>query len=105
MAREHSHLALSPGLAASEARELRVAHWQSALDKFMREAGQTLEEAREAPKLAKWKLAVAARLRNEVGASIEWISSTLSMGKAGSLRSELSRQKSTIIHEIQQPSA
>jgi hypothetical protein len=80
-------------------------HWQTGLDKFMREAGQTLEKAREAPKLAKWKLALAARLRNEVDASIEWISSTLSMGKAGSLRSELSRQKSIIIHEIQQPSA
>jgi putative transposase len=105
LAKEHSHLALSPGLAASEARELREARWFGELNGLMREAGRSVEDAREAPKLAKWKLAVAARLRNEVGASVEWISSALSMGTGGSLRSALNRQKLTKMNKIHEYSA
>lgn len=91
LAREHSHLALSPGLAADEARSLRTAVWEAKLDELLREVGRTLAEVREARGSVPWKIQLAERLRRETGASVAWLAHTLGLGAASSARVYLSQ--------------
>ena len=91
VAKDYAHLALNPGLAAAEAREVRVASWVKHLDQLLLAEHRTLEEARESAKSAPWKAALAQKLRRSTGASVSWLAHTLHMGKPESARNYLSR--------------
>ena len=93
VARDHSHLAINPGLGAPEARALREAAWTARLEELLHEAKQSRETAAEAAKSAPWKVAMAVCLRRETGASIAWIATALAMGRPDSVRGYLSKQK------------
>lgn len=94
VAKDHSALALAPGLGAAEARALREARWQKSLDAALAKAGHTLEETRLAKRSAPWKLDLALKIRGESGASAAWLGEALGLGSAGSVRSLLSRRRS-----------
>ncbi|MBC8009209.1 MAG: transposase [Burkholderiales bacterium] len=91
VASDHAHLAIHPGLAAAEARALREQNWTACLARLLVEAGRTDEDAKSAAKSAPWKVALAARLRAEAGASITWISASLHMGNPNAVRGYLSK--------------
>ena len=93
VARDHAHLALNPGLGASEARALRESAWAARLDMLLGEAKRTLEEAKAALKSAPWKVELAGKLRQESGAAITWLAETLHMGSPDALRGYLSKMK------------
>ena len=91
LAAEHKNMALTPGLAAKEARALREAQWRELLDKQLRETGRTQTEALAAPKTASWKLELAKSVRTESGASVAWLTRELGLGAEGTARSMMSR--------------
>ncbi len=91
LAKDHAHLAINPGLAAAEAREMREAGWGTKLEQLLTTEKRTLDEARESPKSAAWKVALALKLRQETGASVAWLANVLHMGKPESVRNYLSR--------------
>ena len=91
LAREHAHLALTPGLGAEEARELREARWREVLRQHLRLAGRSREDARASAKTAPWKLHLAQRTRDECGAAITWLAQELNLGAEGTARSSLSK--------------
>ena len=102
LATEHNSMALTPGLAAQEARSLREARWRQLLDLKLRQARRTQAEALAAPKTAMWKLQLAQAVRTESGASIAWLTNELALGAEGTARSMMSRLRKD---KIQQYSA
>jgi len=91
LAREHAHLALTPGLAADEARVLREARWRVVPGQQLQSAGRTQEQAQASAKTAPWKLRLAQRVRDECGAAITWLARELDLGAEGTARSLLSK--------------
>lgn len=100
VAKDHAHLAISPGLAATEARALREARWQECLSRLLSEAGRSLEAAHIEAKSAPWKRELAGRVRQEAGASWVWLAENLRLGKPSTARSYCSRARSVQQHEI-----
>ncbi len=93
VASDHAHLALNPGLGATEARALREAVWTARLEALLADAKQSRETAAREAKSAAWKVSLASRLRKETGASIVWMSQELSMGSPDAVRVYLSKHK------------
>jgi hypothetical protein len=91
VAKDHAALALTPGLAAAEAKALREARWQECRDALLAETKKTEADLREATFSAPWKIELAARVRKASAASAAWLAENLVMGKADSVRSYLSR--------------
>ena len=91
VARDHAALAFTPGLVAHEVRELAEVRWTAALEQHLATERRTEEDCAREPKSAAWKIALAASLRQESGASIVWLARRLHMGKPESVRSYLSR--------------
>lgn len=102
LAAEHKSMALTPGLAAQEARALREAQWRELLDTKLRATGRAQAEALAAPKTALWKLQLAQSVRTESGASVAWLTRELGLGSEGTARSMMSRLRN---NKIQQNSA
>ena len=94
LAASHAHLALDPGMAADEIRELKHARWAATLEHMLQESGKTLSQVKSDPKGAPWKRTMADRMRRETGASHRWIAEALCMGSPNSVRSYLSRARS-----------
>jgi hypothetical protein len=92
VAKDHAHLALNPGLGATEARALREAAWMARLETLLAEAKRTLADAEAAPKSESWKVELAAKLRQDSGAPIAWIARTLHMGSPNAVRGYLSKR-------------
>jgi REP element-mobilizing transposase RayT len=86
LAREHAHLALSPGFAQEEVREVQAERWQRALEVALRESGRTPAELASAPKSAPWKRALARQLRDTVAPPYRWLAGKLWMGQPSSVR-------------------
>jgi putative transposase len=95
LAKEYGHLALNPGLAQSEVRELREAAWAAALASGLRALGKTSADLVTKPKSPTWKIALAQRVREESGASLTWLADALQIGRPETLRSYLYRQRLT----------
>lgn len=98
VASDHAHLAIQPGLAAAEARALREQSWTACLARLLVQAKRykakrTDADAQRDAKSAPWKIALAARLRAESGASIIWIAASLHMGNPNAVRGYLSRHR------------
>lgn len=95
VAKDHATLALTPGLAAAEARTLREASWQARLNAVLAKEGRTSEELREARRSAPWKLELAVSVRDSCGASAAWLGEAMHLGKSDSVRSLLSRHRTS----------
>lgn len=94
IARDHAHLALAPGLAASELAELKAARCEAELEKLLHAAGKSEADARDDFYSAPWKVAIAAALRQTTTASNRWIAEKLHMGAPNSVSQYLSRRLS-----------
>lgn len=97
IAKEHQHLALHPGIAVEEIRELKHARWISALEIALGQLGRSADSLREDRKGAPWKRALASQLRLEVGAPHSWLAEYLSMGSPNSVRAWLNQNKNVQI--------
>jgi hypothetical protein len=91
LAREHARTRLAPEWAVDELNSFRLDLWQRELAAGLAEAGRTLPEAANGPKISAWKLDLARRLRCTAAAPYRWIAATLNMGAASSVRAEISR--------------
>lgn len=91
VAKDQAALAVSPGLAAAEAKVLREARWQACVDSLLADTKRTNDDLRAAALSAHWKIELASRVRRLSGASAAWLAEKLVMGKAESVRSYLSR--------------
>lgn len=91
VAKDHQHLALNPGIAAQEVRDLKHARWEKALEAALQDTGRTEAMLQNSPRSAGWICDLALRLRREVGASPVWLADHLNMGSPDSMRSLLSR--------------
>ncbi len=92
VAKDHAHLALSPGLEAGELKDLKEAHWSQVLESELKRAAKTARAVTDSPGSAPWKIAVARKLR-QAGAGYAWITAALQMGKASSVRAYLCQKK------------
>ena len=63
------------------AREIRTAQWESALGDCLRRLGKVSAEAGREPKSARWKAAVALRLKETTQAGNRWLTERLDMGR------------------------
>lgn len=93
IAKEHRQLAVTPGIAAEEVRELKHARWSVALEHALKNAGRESASLSEGRKGAEWKRELAAELRRGVGASHAWLAEHLHMGSANSVRAWLNQGK------------
>lgn len=91
VAKDLAVLAFTPGLAAAEARELAEARWSACLERQLSAARRTIEEVQQGPRSAAWKVALAAEVRRESGASVIWLAAKMQLGKAESARNYLSK--------------
>jgi putative transposase len=98
IAKDHQHLALKPGLALHEARELKHVRWAEALSHALKELGRTSESLSEGRKGAEWKRQLASQLRARVGASHAWLAENLHMGSPNSARAWLNQPNRRNMH-------
>jgi len=76
--------------------------WQAKLEEHLRDAERTQAEIESAGKGADWKVEIALRLQQELGASVVWLAETLSLGKPASARVYLyrARRNKFTIHDM-----
>jgi REP element-mobilizing transposase RayT len=86
VARDHVHLAATPDLPQAEIRDLREARWSLQLQQLLPLWGKNPEDLKCAPAGVVWKVELAARLRQEAGASYSWIARNLNTLRPASLR-------------------
>jgi REP element-mobilizing transposase RayT len=91
IAKEHAQLALNPGLEREEVREMRELTWEQAVADGLRAAHRTEEQLNTRPMSQPWKLELADHVQRKAGASVAWLAARLKLGRADSLRSQLSR--------------
>jgi REP element-mobilizing transposase RayT len=92
LAKDHAHLALSPGMEAREVRMLREERWHQALAGVLAAAGVADHEIAAGTVGWSKKLEIAADLKREVGAPYGWIARTLKISNAASLRMQVHRR-------------
>ena len=93
IAKEHAHLALHPGLAKEEVRELRTAKWELSVESALAEMGRSESELESQPRKQPWKIDLAARILTGSVAPIPWLAERLKLGKPATLRSYLYRAR------------
>ncbi len=93
LAKEFAQRALSPGLAAEEARALREGAWESALAQALAGEGRSEADLKEAGKTAAWKVDLALRVRQNSGASVTWLAKRMELGTADTARCQISLAK------------
>jgi REP element-mobilizing transposase RayT len=91
LARKYAHLALEPGLMADETRELKESCWRDELDAALRHFGKCEADLLPLSASSRWKIEVAARLRQKVAAPYSWIARELRFGNLTTLRSRVRR--------------
>lgn len=94
LAEKYATLSLDPGRSAAELHSFRESRWANELNRLLEESGRTAREAVESPKGASWKVAIAAELRQRVGAPVKWIARSLSMGSPDAVRGYLFQYRS-----------
>lgn len=96
LAHDHAHRALSPGLAAQELVELKLACCEQALDALLGSSGKTLADAAKERKGVVWKVNIARKLRASTPATNRWIAEKLCMGAPNSVSQYLSDTKANL---------
>lgn len=84
LVQEH-HKKVAGTLDVETAAELRPLQWQAVLNAALRRVGKTLAEAKQEPKGAPWKVALAAHLKGATTASNPWLAEALHMGAPAAL--------------------
>jgi REP element-mobilizing transposase RayT len=77
---DHALAAEARAWTQEGALELRQAQWEERLQQGLAAVGKTLEQARQEPKSAAWKLAVAAWMKACTQANNGWLSARLHLG-------------------------
>ena len=72
-----SHLRLHVGVSAGGVRELNEARWSDALTKALRDCGHGESDLAQTLPSTPWKIAVAAKLRQQAAAPYRWIAQKL----------------------------
>lgn len=90
LAKDFAHMALSPGLAAAEARSLREAGWESFLAQALAKIGRSEVDLKEGGKTAQWKVDLALNVRQNSGATVAWLAQRMGLGKADTARCQIS---------------
>ncbi len=91
IAQQYAHLALRASYERTEIDELKQARWDAELQRALGARGlEARDVTTTTPPLAA-KIALAAQLRREVGASYRWIISALKMNFSASLRMQVHR--------------
>ncbi len=93
VALEHTHLAVTAGIAGEELREIREAAWRRSLDAALQDRSKTQTDIARDPKKARWKIEIATQLRRESAAPYRWIATALNMGNHDSLRVYVCHQR------------
>jgi REP element-mobilizing transposase RayT len=93
LAKEYGQLALNPGLEREEVSELREGAWEATFERVLQRSNRQEAELAEGPARTGWKLALAEQVRQESGASLEWLARRLGMVQAGTLRSYLHKRR------------
>lgn len=70
--------------------DLNETHWQIALERCLRSLDESEDSARTALKSARWKLAIARKLKQSTSVKNKWLSEKLDMGGPRALSSNLS---------------
>lgn len=91
LAKKYGRLALQGGMEREEIREMTEARWSEVLEAELSAAGKSSADVTEEKGLTPWKIEIAQRLRQDAGASSQWISDHLHTGPASSLRGVLCR--------------
>lgn len=86
-----SHLRLHVGVSAGGVRELNEARWSDALTKALRDCGHGESDLAQTLPSTPWKIAVAAKLRQQAAAPYRWIAQKLNLGNLNTLRSNVRR--------------
>ena len=89
LAKEHAARSLTSGLPRAERMELRQASWQASLDTHLAKLRKSAAELKTKPFKQPWKIKLAARIRQESGASIGWLADRLQLGGSATLRGYL----------------
>lgn len=90
LAKELAQHKLTPGLSATEAAALREGVWKTAVTQALHAAHRTEADLKDAGKTAAWKIALAAQVRGQTGASVVWLARRLHLGTADTARNQLS---------------
>jgi REP element-mobilizing transposase RayT len=77
---EHRLTALTRAWGQSGANEVRIAHWQTALNLALKTLNRSAKDASAARKSAPWKLAIAVWMKTHTQASNGWLSQNLILG-------------------------
>lgn len=86
-------MALTPGLSAMEARDMREARWTQLLDDELRRREKSVSAVETEPlKSAAWKIGMATQLRRS-GVPYPWLAQNLRMGSANSVRAYVNRYR------------
>lgn len=91
VAKDHAHLALSPGVSDDALREIKAARWNEILASELAAQEKDAEDVSKESKSCAWKIEVARVLRAEANAPYTWIAKSLNMGCPSSVRVYLSR--------------
>jgi hypothetical protein len=86
-------MAISPELAAEEARMLREVVWESALAQAIQEENRSEEDIKQDGKTAKWKVDLALKVRQKSGASVTWLAKRMELEPADTARCQISLAK------------
>ena len=89
IAKQHSQRSLSVGLPREERVELREASWAKCLEVHLAQTGKISAELATKPLKQKWKVKLAARIREDSGASLAWLARHLHLGTPATLRGYL----------------
>lgn len=90
LAKELAQQQLAPGLPAAEARPLREAAWETALQDCLHHSCRTEDDLKAGGKTAAWKIELARQIRRHCGASVVWLANRMHLGTPGTARSQLS---------------
>lgn len=94
VAKDHTQLALSPGIEAHAARALREADWNHQLDTALIALKRSREDLSTERKGSPWKVDLAVQLQRDHGAAIAWLAQNLHLGTPSAARSLICRAKS-----------
>lgn len=86
LAREYTHLALTPDLSRAEIRDLREARWSSIFSDILQRWRKTDADIFHDARGVRWKIEIAQRLRLEASAPYQWIAQNLKTISPAALR-------------------
>ncbi len=91
--RDHGVSSETRAWEAHGVKEVREMRWCEALERALRAAGKSIDEATVTPRSAQWKLAITAWMKQCTHVSNAWLARRLNLGHPTSLSSNLTRYR------------